>query len=237
MFATRPARWCLSGAALAAAEAHVPTHGALGSAAAVWRWPPGSRCCSSGAGLGTRVAVLAATRGRRAASLALRARARAQGLADAAGPCARRRGGPDRPASARSPRRAGRQRVRRRARCGGRGAWGLEDERPLERGDPIVVERVDGLTLTVRRAEEWEVAPMTEVVLVAVLVIVLLWSSRSPRASVRVLREYERAVVFRLGRLDRRSKGPGSCCSIPAIDRMVRVSLRTRDAGRSRRRT
>jgi membrane protein implicated in regulation of membrane protease activity len=27
----------------------------------------------------------------------------------------------------------------------------------LERGDPIVVERVDGLTLTVRRAEDWEV--------------------------------------------------------------------------------
>jgi membrane protein implicated in regulation of membrane protease activity len=26
----------------------------------------------------------------------------------------------------------------------------------LERGDPIVVERVDGLTLTVRRAEDWE---------------------------------------------------------------------------------
>jgi membrane protein implicated in regulation of membrane protease activity len=33
------------------------------------------------------------------------------------------------------------------------------DEDSLERGDPIVVERVDGLTLTVRRAEEWEVAP------------------------------------------------------------------------------
>ena len=33
------------------------------------------------------------------------------------------------------------------------------DEAALERGDPIVVERVDGLTLTVRRAEEWEVAP------------------------------------------------------------------------------
>jgi membrane protein implicated in regulation of membrane protease activity len=33
------------------------------------------------------------------------------------------------------------------------------DEERLHRGDPIVVERVDGLTLTVRRAEEWEVAP------------------------------------------------------------------------------
>jgi len=37
--------------------------------------------------------------------------------------------------------------------------WGLEerDEAVLERGDPIVVERVDGLTLTVRRAEDWEI--------------------------------------------------------------------------------
>ncbi len=37
--------------------------------------------------------------------------------------------------------------------------WELEDEPPLSRGDPIVVERVNGLTLTVRPAEEWEVAP------------------------------------------------------------------------------
>ena len=37
--------------------------------------------------------------------------------------------------------------------------WAGDDETLLERGDPIVVERVDGLTLTVRRAEEWEVAP------------------------------------------------------------------------------
>lgn len=37
-------------------------------------------------------------------------------------------------------------------------AWSGDDT-ALQRGDPIVVERVDGLTLTVRRAEEWEVAP------------------------------------------------------------------------------
>ena len=35
-------------------------------------------------------------------------------------------------------------------------AWDGEDLQP---GDPVVVEHVDGLTLTVRRAEEWEVAP------------------------------------------------------------------------------
>jgi regulator of protease activity HflC (stomatin/prohibitin superfamily) len=45
-------------------------------------------------------------------------------------------------------------------------------------------------------------------------------------ASVRVLREYERAVIFRLGRLIDH-KGPGLVLLIPAIDRMVRVSLRT----------
>jgi regulator of protease activity HflC (stomatin/prohibitin superfamily) len=45
-------------------------------------------------------------------------------------------------------------------------------------------------------------------------------------ASVRVLREYERGVVFRLGRVQRR-RGPGLVLLVPAIDRMVRVSLRT----------
>jgi regulator of protease activity HflC (stomatin/prohibitin superfamily) len=44
--------------------------------------------------------------------------------------------------------------------------------------------------------------------------------------SVRVLREYERGVVFRLGRvMDQR--GPGLILLTPVIDRMVRVSLRT----------
>jgi regulator of protease activity HflC (stomatin/prohibitin superfamily) len=44
--------------------------------------------------------------------------------------------------------------------------------------------------------------------------------------SVRVLREYERAVVFRLGRVTGQ-RGPGLIVLAPAIDRMVRVSLRT----------
>jgi len=44
--------------------------------------------------------------------------------------------------------------------------------------------------------------------------------------AVRVLREYERAVVFRLGRLIG-IKGPGLIILIPLIDRMVRISLRT----------
>ena len=45
-------------------------------------------------------------------------------------------------------------------------------------------------------------------------------------ASVRVLREYERAVVFRFGRLVAQ-RGPGLVLLVPVADRMVRVSLRT----------
>ncbi len=44
--------------------------------------------------------------------------------------------------------------------------------------------------------------------------------------SIRVLREYERAVVFRLGRLSG-VKGPGLIILIPLIDRMIKVPLRT----------
>src|SRR3954468_635178 len=45
-------------------------------------------------------------------------------------------------------------------------------------------------------------------------------------ASVRVLREYERGVVFRLGRVTDQ-RGPGIIFLLPIVDRMVRVSLRT----------
>ena len=60
------------------------------------------------------------------------------------------------------------------------------------------------------------------VVVAALLLIGLLLAS----ASVRILREYERGVVFRLGRL-LDQKGPGVVLLIPFLDRMVRVSLRT----------
>jgi regulator of protease activity HflC (stomatin/prohibitin superfamily) len=45
-------------------------------------------------------------------------------------------------------------------------------------------------------------------------------------SAIRVLREYERGVIFRLGRLVG-AKGPGLILLIPVVDRMVRVSLRT----------
>ncbi len=57
--------------------------------------------------------------------------------------------------------------------------------------------------------------------IVVVFVIALL------AASVRVLREYERGVVFRLGRLLGAPKGPGLFLLIPIVDKMVRVELRT----------
>jgi regulator of protease activity HflC (stomatin/prohibitin superfamily) len=63
------------------------------------------------------------------------------------------------------------------------------------------------------------------IVLVA-LAAILIAGLALAGASVRVLREYERGVVYRLGRvLDQ--KGPGLVLLIPAIDRMVRVTLRT----------
>jgi regulator of protease activity HflC (stomatin/prohibitin superfamily) len=56
---------------------------------------------------------------------------------------------------------------------------------------------------------------------VAVVVVLFLF------AAVKVAREYERGVIFRLGRLLPQPKGPGLFLLIPVIDRMVRVDLRT----------
>ncbi len=61
---------------------------------------------------------------------------------------------------------------------------------------------------------------MSSLVFTIFIVIFLLGSM------LKILREYERAVIFRLGRLID-TKGPGLIILIPFIDRMVRVSLRT----------
>ena len=58
--------------------------------------------------------------------------------------------------------------------------------------------------------------------LVAVIVIFLFLIM----SAIRIFREYERGVVFRLGRLVG-TKGPGLVLIIPIIDKVVRVSLRT----------
>lgn len=47
------------------------------------------------------------------------------------------------------------------------------------------------------------------------------------RASIHILNEYERGVLFRLGRVVGEARGPGLIFIIPIVDRLVRVSLRT----------
>src|SRR3990172_8278006 len=59
------------------------------------------------------------------------------------------------------------------------------------------------------------------VAVAAVLLISIL------RAAERILPEYERGVVFRLGRVTGPPKGPGLILLIPIVDRLLRVSLRT----------
>ena len=63
------------------------------------------------------------------------------------------------------------------------------------------------------------------IVLIVIVVFVLIILSNA----IRILREYERGVVFRLGRLAGRDgvRGPGLVLLIPIIDKMVKVSLRT----------
>ncbi|MGH3065294.1 MAG: slipin family protein [Gaiellaceae bacterium] len=61
------------------------------------------------------------------------------------------------------------------------------------------------------------------IVFAAVVVVVVLFAF----AAIKILREYERGVIFRLGRLLAEPKGPGPIILIPVVDRMVRVDLRT----------
>ena len=62
---------------------------------------------------------------------------------------------------------------------------------------------------------------LVAIVVVVILILLLI------AASVRIAREYERGVVFRLGRLLTPPKGPGLFFLIPLVDKMVRVDLRT----------
>ena len=93
----------------------------------------------------------------------------------------------------------------------------------LRPGERVRVESLDGLVLTVRperhrirheRRPHHRRRPPLPVVL-------FLFSA------IKVAREYERGVVFRLGRLLPEPKGPGLFILIPVVDRMVKVDLRT----------
>ncbi len=61
--------------------------------------------------------------------------------------------------------------------------------------------------------------PSTTIVIIVLLILII-------SSSIKILKEYERAVIFRLGRLVG-VKGPGLIILIPFIDKMERVSLRT----------
>src|SRR5213592_137885 len=64
-------------------------------------------------------------------------------------------------------------------------------------------------------------AALVILAIVAFLLVLFLTSA------IKVAREYERGIVFRLGRLLPEPKGPGLFILIPIVDRMVRVDLRT----------
>jgi regulator of protease activity HflC (stomatin/prohibitin superfamily) len=61
----------------------------------------------------------------------------------------------------------------------------------------------------------------------AVLVVIVFLVVLFAISAIKVAREYERGIVFRLGRLLPEPKGPGLFILIPIVDRMVRVDLRT----------
>src|SRR5436190_23925470 len=63
-----------------------------------------------------------------------------------------------------------------------------------------------------------------ELILAAVLIVILVLVIL--RAAVKVVREYERLVIFRLGRLLSQPKGPGLTIIIPIFDRRGLIDLR-----------
>src|SRR5678815_3902807 len=62
---------------------------------------------------------------------------------------------------------------------------------------------------------------MDSLIYIAVLIVVLYLIS-----SIKILAEYERGVIFRLGRVLAETKGPGLILVFRPIDRIVRISLR-----------
>ena len=140
----------LAGAALAAAEAHVPSHGLLGSGA-VLALATGVALLLSAAGSATLVAVCAGVGVGLAGALVLALIVRKA--------LATRRLRVSNSLIGRVGVARGEDAVFVDGALWRARSWGLEGDPPLARGLPIVVENVNGLTLTVRPAEEWEVAP------------------------------------------------------------------------------
>jgi regulator of protease activity HflC (stomatin/prohibitin superfamily) len=63
---------------------------------------------------------------------------------------------------------------------------------------------------------------VTVVVLAAALFLIYILAN-----AVRIVQEYERGVIFRLGRVQGTAKGPGLFFLIPILDRMIKIDLRT----------
>ena len=63
-------------------------------------------------------------------------------------------------------------------------------------------------------------------VAVAVVIEVVLAALTGAALSVRIRKQYERAVVFRLGRVQGGARGPGLIAIVPLVDRVHRASLR-----------
>jgi membrane-bound serine protease (ClpP class) len=136
------------GAVLAAAEAHVPSHGVLGAGAVV-SFAVGIALLVSAAGSAALVAVFAGLGVGAVGAGALWVMVR-KALATRRLHVSNSIVG--RVGVARAPDCVFVDGALWRARL-----WEVDEEAQLERGDPIVVEQVRGLTLTVRPAEKWEV--------------------------------------------------------------------------------
>ena len=59
------------------------------------------------------------------------------------------------------------------------------------------------------------------VVVVAIVVVSVVLSA------IKIVKEYERGVIFRIGRVQGGPKGPGLFILLPLVDRMVKIDLRT----------
>jgi regulator of protease activity HflC (stomatin/prohibitin superfamily) len=64
-------------------------------------------------------------------------------------------------------------------------------------------------------------------VVTIVIVIVAIFVVSIVLSAVKVVKEYERGVIFRLGRVQGGPKGPGLFLLVPVVDRMVKIDLRT----------
>jgi regulator of protease activity HflC (stomatin/prohibitin superfamily) len=60
-----------------------------------------------------------------------------------------------------------------------------------------------------------------------VLVIIAIFVASVVINAIKIVKEYERGVIFRLGRVQGRAKGPGLFILLPFVDKMVKIDLRT----------